>query len=62
MQKLVIILGDGLIKHVNGWGVLEKFASNCNIYIYCKIYIKLFLGAKAKCEWLRAKVSSYIKT
>ena len=56
MQKLVIILGDGLIKHVNGWGVLEKFASNC------KIYIKLFLGAKAKCEWLRAKVNSYIKT
>ena len=42
MQKLVIILGDGLIKHVNGWGVLEKFASNCKIYILQNIY-KTFL-------------------
>ena len=42
-QKSVIILGDSMIKHVNGWEISRKLQRNC------KVYVKHFSGAKTKC-------------
>ena len=42
-QKTVIILGDSMIKHVNGWEISRKLQGNC------KVYVKHFSGAKTKC-------------
>ena len=42
-QKSVIILGDSMIKHVNGWEISRKLQGNC------KVYVKHFSGAKTKC-------------
>ena len=38
----VIILGDSMIKHVNGWEILGKWQGNC------KVYVKHFSRAKTK--------------
>ena len=48
-EKSVIILGDSMIKHVNGWEISQKLEGNR------KVYMKHFSGAKAKC------VKDYIK-
>ena len=48
-QKSVIILGDGMIKHVNGWEISRKLQRNC------KVYVKHFSGAKTRC------MKNYIK-
>ena len=42
-QKSIIILGDSMIKHVNGWKISQKLQGNC------KVYVKHFSGAKTKC-------------
>ena len=42
-QKSVIILGDSMIKHVNGWEISRKLQGNC------KVYVKHFSGVKTKC-------------
>ena len=42
-QKSIIILGDSMIKHVNGWEISRKLQGNC------KVYVKHFSGAKTKC-------------
>ena len=42
-QKSVIILGDSMIKHVNGWEISRKLQGNC------KVNVKHFSGAKTKC-------------
>ena len=39
-QKSVIILGDSMIKHVNGWEISRKLQGNC------KVSVKHFSGAK----------------
>ena len=41
-EKSVIILGDSMIKHVNGWEISRKLQN-------CKVYVKHFSGAKTKC-------------
>ena len=41
-QKSVIILGDSMIKYVNGWEISRKLQGNC------KVYVKHFSGAKTK--------------
>ena len=43
-QKSVIILGDSMIKHVNGLEISRKLLGNC------KVYVKHFSGAKTKCR------------
>ena len=45
-QKTVIILGDSMIKHVNGWEISRKLQGNC------KVYVKHFSGAKTMYERL----------
>ena len=42
-QKSVIILGDSMIKHVNGWEISRKLQGNC------KVYVKHFSGVKTTC-------------
>ena len=49
-DKTVIIQGDNMIKHVNGWEMAEKAK-------LCDIYIKSFSGAKARCLKDHAKPS-----
>ena len=42
-QKSVIILGDSMVKHINGWEISKRLQSDC------KVYVKQFSGAKTKC-------------
>ena len=41
-KKNVIILGDSVIKHVNGYDMARKLAE-------CKVFVKSFSGAKVRC-------------
>ena len=41
-KKNVIILGDSIIKHVNGYDVAGKLNN-------CKVFVKSFSGAKVRC-------------
>ena len=40
---MVIILGDSVVKHINGWEISKRLQSDC------KVYVKQFSGAKTKC-------------
>ena len=42
-QKLVIILDDSMVKHINGWEISKCVQSDC------KVYVKQFSGARTKC-------------
>ena len=42
-SKSVIILGDSMIKHTNGWEIARKLKTNC------KFYAKAFPGAATQC-------------
>ena len=42
-SKSVIILGDSMIKHTNGWEIARKLKANC------KVYAKAFPGATTQC-------------
>ena len=42
-QKSVIILGDSMVKHINGWEISKRLQSDC------KVYVKQFSGARTKC-------------
>ena len=42
-QKLVIILGDSTVKHIDGWEISERLQSDC------KVYMKQLSEAKTKC-------------
>ena len=42
-KKNVIILGDSIIKHVNGYDVAGKLNN-------CKVFVKSFSGAKVRCS------------
>ena len=42
-QKSVIILGDSMIKHINGWEISKRLQSDC------KVYVKQCSGARKKC-------------
>ena len=42
-QKSVIILGDSMVKHINGWEISKRLQSNC------KVYVKQFSGTRTKC-------------
>ena len=42
-QKLIIILGDVMVKHINGWEISKRLQSDC------KVYVKQFSGARTKC-------------
>ena len=42
-SKSVIILGDSIIKHTNGWEIARKLKANC------KVYAKSFPGATIQC-------------
>ena len=39
-QKSVIILGDSMVKHINGWEISKRLQPDC------KVYLKQFSGAK----------------
>ena len=41
-EKRVFILGDSILKHVNGYGITKKLDN-------CKVYVKSFSEAKIKC-------------
>ena len=40
--KSVVILGDSMIKHLNGWEMSKKIKN-------CKVYVRSFPGAKVQC-------------
>ena len=40
--KSVVVLGDSMIKHLNGWEMPKKIKN-------CKVFIRSFLGAKIQC-------------
>ena len=42
--KLVVIIGDNMIKHLNGWDMSKKVHKS-----ECKVYVKSFPGAKTSC-------------
>ena len=42
MEKRVFILGESILKHVNGYEITKKLDN-------CKVYVKSFSGAKIKC-------------
>ena len=39
-ENSIVILGDNMVKHVNGWDLAKKMKSNC------KVYVKNFLGSR----------------
>ena len=39
-ENSIVILGDNMVKHVNGWDLAKKMKSNC------KVYVKHFLEQK----------------
>ena len=41
-QKNIVILGDNMIKHANGYGMSKKLKN-------CKVYVKTFSGSKVRC-------------
>ena len=41
-EKNVVILGDSIVKHVNGWEIAKKLPN-------CKVCAKSFSGAKVRC-------------
>ena len=51
-QKLVIILGNSMVKQVNGWEISKRLQSDC------KIYMKQFSGARTKCmkDYMKASL------
>ena len=42
--KSVAIIGNSMIKHLNGWDMSKKIIKS-----ECKIYVKSFTGAKTSC-------------
>ena len=42
-EKSVIILGDSIVKHLNGYQISWKLSSKC------KVYVRNFPGAKTRC-------------
>ena len=36
------MIGDSMVKHINGWEMSEKIRS-------CKLYVRSFPGAKLQC-------------
>ena len=42
-EKSVMILGDSMLKHVNGYEISWKFPSKC------KVYVRHFPGARTRC-------------
>ena len=42
-EKSVIILGDSIVKHLNGYQISRKLSSKC------KVYVRNFPGAKTRC-------------
>ena len=42
-EKSVIILGDSIVKHLNGYQISRKLSSTC------KVYVRNFPGAKTRC-------------
>ena len=41
-RKSVVILGDSMVKHLNGWEMSKKIKN-------CKVYVRSFPGAKVQC-------------
>ena len=41
-RKSVFIIGDSMVKHVNGWEMSKKIKN-------CKAYVRSFPGAKVQC-------------
>ena len=42
-KKTAVILGDSMVKHINGWEIAKRLNSEC------KVYVKSFSGATTKC-------------
>ena len=43
LKKTVVILGDSMVKHINGWGMAKKVNTDC------KVFVKSFSGATTQC-------------
>ena len=42
-EKSIFVIGDSMVKHLNGWEMSKKLNANC------KVFVKTFSGAKATC-------------
>ena len=42
-EKSVFVIGDSMVKHLNGWEMSKKLNANC------KVFVKTFSGAKTTC-------------
>ena len=49
-QKSVIIFGDSMVKHINGWEISKCLQSDC------KVYMEQFSGARTK--WIKDYMKS----
>ena len=53
-EKSIFVLGDSVIKHLNGWEMSKKLDANC------KVFLKTFSGAKTTCmnDYVKPSVRS----
>ena len=42
-EKSIFVIGDSMVKHLNGWEMSKKLNANC------KVFVKTFSGAKTTC-------------
>ena len=42
-EKSIFVIGDSVVKHLNGWEVSKKFYANC------KVFVKTFSDTKTTC-------------
>ena len=51
-EKSIFVIGDSMVKHLNGWEMSKKLNANC------KVFVKTFSGAKTTCMHDYVKPSS----
>ena len=59
-EKSIFVIGDSMVKHLNGWEMSKKLNANC------KVFVKTFSGAKTTCmhdyvkPWVRSSPDHFI--
>ena len=53
-EKSIFVIGDSMVKHLNGWEMSKKLNANC------KVFVKTFSGAKTTCmhDYVKPSVRS----
>ena len=53
-EKSIFVIGDSMVKHLNGWEMSKKLNANC------KVFVKTFSGAKTACmnDYVKPSVRS----